>query len=242
MSLPLSGISFIPVPSALVANIGKDKPAKRSCSIAGCTNGIVQGGLCVSHGAKRRKCQFPGCDKSSKAAGMCSKHGPKRKACDEEGCTAISVRGTKCKAHAEPSKKCAVGGCRKAASVGGICKRHHGGIDNALPSLPGLTGMPPLCMPAVPMVQVPLSHAIAAQQNMLSMRMAGLPYANPLGMHPSYFGLPGAGLGFGGMGALNYDTASLLASRRMGEAATSDALMMLDLANTNARPSDEDSP
>lgn len=44
-------------------------------SVAGCQNGIVQGGVCVKHGAKRRQCKFPGCDKNSKSAGLCSKHG-----------------------------------------------------------------------------------------------------------------------------------------------------------------------
>eukprot|EP00956_Cyclotella_meneghiniana_P034982 scaffold109990_cov26-Cyclotella_meneghiniana.AAC.1 len=53
----------------------KEKPVKRSCSVVGCNNGIVQGGVCIAHGAKRRKCRFPGCTKSSKSAGMCSKHG-----------------------------------------------------------------------------------------------------------------------------------------------------------------------
>eukprot|EP00956_Cyclotella_meneghiniana_P022249 scaffold41793_cov76-Cyclotella_meneghiniana.AAC.1 len=48
---------------------------KTTCSFPGCNNGIVQGGRCVTHGAKRRKCKFPGCDKNSKAAGLCSKHG-----------------------------------------------------------------------------------------------------------------------------------------------------------------------
>lgn len=75
MSLPLSGLSFLPVPAALVANAVKQKPTKRTCSVAGCTNGVVQGGLCVSHRAKRRMCRFPGCTKSSKTVGMCSKHG-----------------------------------------------------------------------------------------------------------------------------------------------------------------------
>lgn len=51
------------------------RPHKRTCSVAGCRNGVVQGGVCVSHGAKRRKCQFPECDKNSKCAGLCSKHG-----------------------------------------------------------------------------------------------------------------------------------------------------------------------
>eukprot|EP00804_Cyclotella_cryptica_P019668 CCRYP_014000-RA/>CCRYP_014000-RA protein AED:0.19 eAED:0.19 QI:30/-1/1/1/-1/1/1/97/168 len=51
------------------------KANKRTCSVVGCKNGIVQGGVCISHGAKRRKCRFPGCEKNSKSAGLCSRHG-----------------------------------------------------------------------------------------------------------------------------------------------------------------------
>ena len=67
---------------------------RRTCSVAGCNNGIVQGGLCVSHGAKRRTCKFPGCMKNSKMAGMCSKHGPPRKKCGHDGCVNVAVKGT----------------------------------------------------------------------------------------------------------------------------------------------------
>ena len=49
--------------AAAAQSPGKPKPEKRFCSVPGCKNGVVQGGLCVSHGAKRRKCKFPGCEK-----------------------------------------------------------------------------------------------------------------------------------------------------------------------------------
>lgn len=77
-------MAFVPVPaSASTASTGpasgagrsKEKPTKRSCSVTGCHNGVVQGGVCVAHGAKRRLCQFPGCTISAKCAGKCSKHG-----------------------------------------------------------------------------------------------------------------------------------------------------------------------
>eukprot|EP00804_Cyclotella_cryptica_P007256 CCRYP_017860-RA/>CCRYP_017860-RA protein AED:0.07 eAED:0.07 QI:392/1/1/1/1/1/2/502/278 len=100
------------------------KPTKRLCSIVGCKNGIVQGGLCVSHGAKRRKCQFPGCEKNSKSAGLCSKHGPPRKKCEQEGCSNVAVQGGRCKTHGASSKKCAAPGCNKIAALNGMCKRH----------------------------------------------------------------------------------------------------------------------
>ncbi|KAL3800463.1 hypothetical protein HJC23_011700 [Cyclotella cryptica] len=100
------------------------KPHKRLCSIVGCKNGIVQGGVCVSHGAKRRKCRFPGCTKNSKCAGLCSKHGPPRKKCEHENCSNVAVRGGKCKSHGATSKRCEVEGCSKVAAFNNMCKRH----------------------------------------------------------------------------------------------------------------------
>lgn len=70
-----AGNNALTKPGSLPATTAKVKPIKRSCSVVGCTNGVVQGGVCVSHGAKRRMCLFPGCTKSSKCAGLCSKHG-----------------------------------------------------------------------------------------------------------------------------------------------------------------------
>lgn len=102
----------------------KIKVKKRTCSVSGCKNGVVQGGVCVAHGAKRRKCQFSGCDKNSKCAGLCSKHGPPRKKCSAEGCNNVAVQGGKCKSHGAVSKKCDVPGCVKFAVLAGYCKRH----------------------------------------------------------------------------------------------------------------------
>ena len=110
------------------------KAHRRTCSVAGCKNGIVQGGLCVSHGAKRRLCRFPGCTKNSKNAGLCSKHGPARKKCEHPGCSNVAVRGGKCKSHGAWSKSCSVEGCTKVAAIGGMCKRHNFKAKNAPPS------------------------------------------------------------------------------------------------------------
>lgn len=54
----------------------KRKRVRRMCTIEGCLNRVVQGGVCIAHGAKRKQCSFPGCDKSVKKAGLCSTHGP----------------------------------------------------------------------------------------------------------------------------------------------------------------------
>jgi len=63
------------IASSTQSYTSKPQHCKRLCSVLGCKNGIVQGGVCVSHGAKRRKCQVEGCDKNAKCVGRCSAHG-----------------------------------------------------------------------------------------------------------------------------------------------------------------------
>lgn len=111
--------------SSLNAAYRTIKAHRRTCSVSGCKNGVVQGGVCVSHGAKRRLCRFPGCSKNSKNAGLCSKHGPARKKCEHVGCSNVAVRGGKCKSHGAWSKVCSIHDCSKVAAIGGMCKRHH---------------------------------------------------------------------------------------------------------------------
>ncbi|KAL3800462.1 hypothetical protein HJC23_011699 [Cyclotella cryptica] len=178
----------------LTSKIGEVKPRKRTCSVAGCKNGIVQGGLCVSHGAKRRQCGFPGCTKSSKCAGMCSKHGPPRKPCDTEGCNSLSVRGGKCKLHAVPTVTCAIEGCTKVGAINGVCKMHHHQVNSGELALRIGTGLVPVfhhawvpssymlphmnCIPSREMYQI-----IASQNRLLNMAMsAGAAASSP---HPS---------------------------------------------------------
>mmetsp|Transcript_22629 Transcript_22629/g.47018 ORF Transcript_22629/g.47018 Transcript_22629/m.47018 type:complete len:369 (-) Transcript_22629:2234-3340(-) len=114
--------------ASAILNVNADddtKPRRRNCSVAGCKNGVVQGGVCVTHGAKRRLCRFPGCTKHSKNAGLCSKHGPPRKRCEHEGCSNVAVRGGMCKSHGAWSKICSYQNCKKIAINGGICHQHH---------------------------------------------------------------------------------------------------------------------
>ena len=49
----------------------KPKRIRRKCAHEGCDNRVVQGGVCVTHGAKRKLCSFPDCDKAVKLAGNC---------------------------------------------------------------------------------------------------------------------------------------------------------------------------
>ncbi|KAL9182641.1 hypothetical protein ACHAXT_013293, partial [Thalassiosira profunda] len=90
---------------------------------------LVQGGLCIAHGANRKKCGHPGCTKNVKKAGFCSAHGPARKRCEAEGCTKVAVQGGRCIAHGAKKKVCAYEGCQKQAILKGYCKRHHDEVN-----------------------------------------------------------------------------------------------------------------
>eukprot|EP01082_Thalassiosira_pseudonana_P009015 g8148.t1.4.5e17418a g8148 g8148.t1 contig27:293670-295821(+) len=78
---------------------------RRRCAIPNCPNRVVQGGLCISHGARRKLCSFPGCTKNVKKAGRCSAHGPPRKLCEVEGCVKVSVQGGRCISHGAKKNK-----------------------------------------------------------------------------------------------------------------------------------------
>ena len=104
---------------------GSSKRVRRKCTIEGCPNRVVQGGLCISHGAKRKQCSHPGCTKNVKKAGLCSTHGPARKKCDHEGCTKVAVQGGRCISHGAKKKLCTISGCSKQAILAGMCKKHH---------------------------------------------------------------------------------------------------------------------
>eukprot|EP00588_Corethron_pennatum_P029473 CAMPEP_0194337968 /NCGR_PEP_ID=MMETSP0171-20130528/77951_1 /TAXON_ID=218684 /ORGANISM="Corethron pennatum, Strain L29A3" /LENGTH=62 /DNA_ID=CAMNT_0039101937 /DNA_START=362 /DNA_END=547 /DNA_ORIENTATION=+ len=48
-----------------------DRRPRRKCVVWDCPNRVVQGGRCISHGAKRKGCASPGCPKTVKKAGLC---------------------------------------------------------------------------------------------------------------------------------------------------------------------------
>ena len=92
----------------------QQKRSRRKCTVPNCTNKVVQGGLCISHGAKRKICSHPGCTKNVKKLGLCSAHGPARKKCEFEGCVKVAVQGGRCIAHGakkKPRNKKQDGGC-----------------------------------------------------------------------------------------------------------------------------------
>ena len=103
---------------------GTCKRVRRKCNAGGCPNRVVQGGLCISHGAKRKVCSVAGCDKNVKKAGLCSAHGPARKRCENEGCNKVAVQGGKCISHGARKKLCEYDGCTKQAILSGMCKKH----------------------------------------------------------------------------------------------------------------------
>jgi len=125
-SPPLSLIASSDAESMERQITGKvSKRTRRKCAIQGCENRVVQGGLCISHGAKRKTCGHPGCTKHVKKAGMCSAHGPPRKLCEFGNCTKVAVQGGRCIAHGAKKKLCSVESCKKQAILNGMCKRHH---------------------------------------------------------------------------------------------------------------------
>jgi hypothetical protein len=108
-----------------LAEGGTSKRVRRKCTIDNCVNRVVQGGLCITHGAKRKMCKHPGCEKNVKKAGLCSSHGPARRRCDVGACGKVAVQGGRCIAHGAKKKLCAMEGCSKQAILTGMCKKHH---------------------------------------------------------------------------------------------------------------------
>lgn len=125
-------VDNVDVKSKLAAG-GTSKRVRRKCTIDGCPNRVVQGGLCISHGAKRKQCKHPGCTKNVKKAGLCSTHGPARKRCETEGCTKVAVQGGRCIAHGAKKKMCCIEDCSKQAIMAGMCKKHHDQSQSRLP-------------------------------------------------------------------------------------------------------------
>jgi hypothetical protein len=105
--------------------LGISKRIRRKCLVENCNNRIVQGGRCITHGAKRKLCGHPGCAKHVKKAGMCSAHGPARKRCEVDGCEKVAVQGGRCISHGAKKKCCDAPNCTKQATINGMCKKHN---------------------------------------------------------------------------------------------------------------------
>ena len=122
---PSSSVTAPEQPQSKLAAGGTSKRVRRKCTVEGCPNRVVQGGLCIAHGAKRKTCKHPGCTKNVKKAGLCSTHGPARKRCEAEGCNKVAVQGGRCISHGAKKRMCSVSECTKQAILGGMCKKHH---------------------------------------------------------------------------------------------------------------------
>lgn len=132
-SIPVSGLNMPTLEASndsdddyhVVTIGGTSKRVRRKCTVGGCRNRVVQGGLCITHGAKRKTCLHPGCTKKVKKAGLCSSHGPARKRCEALGCDKVAVQRGKCIAHGAKKKLCKFDECPKQAILRGMCKKHH---------------------------------------------------------------------------------------------------------------------
>jgi hypothetical protein len=96
-----------------------------TCTADGCANYVVNGGVCIRHGAKpkRKRCiskRFTGLVKG----GVCSKHGAEVKRCSVEGCPNQAQKGGLCTRHGAKKKLCSNEGCPNQAVKGGVCWRH----------------------------------------------------------------------------------------------------------------------
>ena len=75
------------------------KKYRYECSADGCTNHVVNGGVCIRHGAKIKLCSSEGCTNVAQKGGVCIRHGAKVKRCSTEGCANQAKRGGLCWRH-----------------------------------------------------------------------------------------------------------------------------------------------
>ncbi len=109
---------------------GMNQKHRKICTADGCTNTVVNCGVCKRHGAKvkscRKICTTYGCTNKAKKGGVCVKHGAKveYKLCSIEGCTKYVQRRGVCIKHGAKVKRCIIIECTNQARKGGVCWRH----------------------------------------------------------------------------------------------------------------------
>ena len=81
------------------ARIKRAKVKIKHCSSEGCTHIVVNGGLCIKHGAKVKLCSSERCTNKAKLGGVCIKHGATMKRCSHDGCINQVARRGVCKKH-----------------------------------------------------------------------------------------------------------------------------------------------
>jgi hypothetical protein len=102
------------------------KVTRKHCSHKGCANQAVRGGVCITHGAKMelKRCSVERCNNTSKKGGVCVTHGAEKKRCSLEGCTNQARKGGVCITHGATVKQCSFEGCANGAAKGGVCVTH----------------------------------------------------------------------------------------------------------------------
>jgi len=115
------------------------------CSVEGCTNIVINNGVCIRHGAETKKyvCKMDGCSRLAVKKGCCWSHSPKEICCFD-GCQRLATRpdasrgGRVCAKHhrnyvPKPPKQrkvyehrytCTVEGCLNVRVNSGLCRRH----------------------------------------------------------------------------------------------------------------------
>jgi hypothetical protein len=106
---------------------------KKCCSHEGCKNGVVEGVVCVTHGAKVKRCSHEGCANGViKKAGVCHTHFAVKKRCSHEGCANEVRKEGLCWRHG--TKSLAIASCEeerppqlseelKATTASGIARK-----------------------------------------------------------------------------------------------------------------------
>ena len=91
----------------------------------GCTNFILQGGVCRRHGAVIKRCSSEGCTNQAQNGGVCIRHGAKKthKFCSHAGCTKYAQKRGFCCRHGG-KYKCRFEGCSNQVVNGGVCWSH----------------------------------------------------------------------------------------------------------------------
>jgi len=105
------------------------KAKRRQCKHDGCTNIVVNRGVCIRHGAQRRErqtCGHGGCSNFVQKGGVCWRHYGARRSCSHDGCSNLVLRGGVCRRHGakDNAKICMIDGCTKYAIKEGCCVGH----------------------------------------------------------------------------------------------------------------------
>eukprot|EP00985_Skeletonema_marinoi_P030052 scaffold30286_cov73-Skeletonema_marinoi.AAC.1 len=112
---------------SVAANNESGPPKKRvykRCSVDGCGNWRIEGGVCIRHGAQVKRCSVGECNNHIVSGAVCIRHGAKVKLCSVDGCTNHAKKRGLCVKHGAKVKKCSVDGCTNQRQRRGVCWRH----------------------------------------------------------------------------------------------------------------------